>query len=628
MSEGIKWTERLWARGLFARAWKPVPVESIVDWAERTLRIPEEENDELAGQLWSSEVTPHVRWVMEWVRGPGKSELFIRKSSQTGITMAVIIIILWMMEHEPRNVLYVVDSAEEAKRISKVRLKNWIKKNRMLEGGGVSEDDLSNLTYYLKGMTVYLGGSFAKGLFRNKAVSLAFLDELDAHGEWEDGKTTIQGTRSRLKRHKQSKLLAFSTPTDEMGSIHVEYEAGTKERLQVTCCHCELPQFLDWKQVIYSDPEFLMELEGLTPEEVPDRERFDLEYVRRNAYYRCESGCRISDADRRKMLRTQVPVSTAKKGRNQRRRSLWISDLYSTFVSLGELSVEWIEAQGDMRAIAAFKTERMGEPNRRLIGKVEEGHFRRLRMNYARGECPVRPLEVNGAYFVVMVVDVQLHTYKWVKMSFTRTGAMFVADWGEVSTLSEVQDEANRPVLLRDGTECAVYYGVMDGSDGKKLTEVIEFCHGVEWCRDRELQHWVSVKGFARRQMNGPFRVGHAVHEGVKVVQYHIQHEAWVSFLLLEMIGKARERRDNGAEFVALPRNIEQRLVDELMAEELRPVKDKYDENRKEWVKKSSQANDWLDCFKYGAALWSILSHSWLTLEPEEEGCDAEYVDD
>ncbi len=138
-----------WVAGVLGGIYPPEPNEEIWEWAERTLRIPSTENDELAGRYWSSNLTPYVREVMHWIRRPGKGEFWIKKSSQVGLTMAVLIIICWMIVNRPANVIYAIDSLDEARKISKTRLRRWIENNHLLENIGENPDDLANLTYYL-----------------------------------------------------------------------------------------------------------------------------------------------------------------------------------------------------------------------------------------------------------------------------------------------------------------------------------------------------------------------------------------------------------------------------------------------------------------------------------------------
>ena len=143
---------KAWVGMVLAGALAAEPEEEVWEWAERTLRIPETENEELAGELWTSEVTAYVRELLEWAKKPGKGEFWIKKSAQTGFTMAVLILICWMVVHRPGNVCYAIDSVEEARKISKIRLKRWIEDNSLLQDLGESGDDLSNLTYFLRGM--------------------------------------------------------------------------------------------------------------------------------------------------------------------------------------------------------------------------------------------------------------------------------------------------------------------------------------------------------------------------------------------------------------------------------------------------------------------------------------------
>ena len=137
---------RAWVAGAPAGIYTPEPNEEIYEWAERTMRIPGTENEEMAGMLWTSATTPYVRDLMKWAKRPGKGEFWIKKSSQVGFTMAVLLIICWMVVHRPGNIAYALDSIDEARKLSRTRLQKWIEENRLLEEIGEEADALNNLT--------------------------------------------------------------------------------------------------------------------------------------------------------------------------------------------------------------------------------------------------------------------------------------------------------------------------------------------------------------------------------------------------------------------------------------------------------------------------------------------------
>lgn len=586
-----------WLHGCLSGVYKPQPKETIWQWAERTLIIPKGgENDEMAGQKWSSEISPYVREIMDWFRAPGKAELFICKSSQVGLTMACLIVICWHIVHRPTNIGYCIDSREEARKISKSRLQRWITDNRLLDRIGENEDDLSNMTYFLRGMLVHMMGAYSEGSFRNKSLGIGILDELDAHPPYSNQGTTADAMRSRLKRHRHSKLIGFSKPKLETDQTWTECQTGTMEKYFVPCPHCDHMQPLEWKRVVFSGPEF----EDLAKDPLIDR-------IKSDAFYRCEL-CEkpIHHKEKYSMLlrgewRATNPKATPGK------RSMQISDLYSNFVTWGELAVEWIEAQKSLDKLTAFIQDRLGEPMKKQGGQLRDKDILRLReKSHRRGICPVPPVLVS------IVCDVQQATVKWGILAYTASGDMIVIDYGEAMAWEEIDFLIHRPIPLAGGGEVTIQCGLVDEGDGHRAREVRKFTN--------QYDHIFPVKGRGRGQIRGLISTSLSEHDGMQVLTYHVSDDAYKRALIFGRIKRDGKNRDYERDRLILPWDITEDFVDELTNEVLEVKKDRFGFERQEWHKKGD--NDYLDICKYGLALWDINApvlreNGMLTAPPE-----------
>jgi phage terminase large subunit GpA-like protein len=569
---------RAWVINCLAGVYQPTPTETIWEFAERTLIMPKGgENDELAGRKWTSALSPYLREVMDWFRSPGKQELFIRKSSQVGVTMAVLIVIIWHIVHRPVNIGYCIDSKEEAKKISKGRLQRWLADNKILEQMNEDEDDLANMTYYLKGMMVHFMGAYSEGAFRNKSLTIGILDELDAHPPVPNQGTTADAMRSRLKRPRHSKLLGFSSPKLETDQTTVEYLTGTQEKYHVPCPHCAHVQPFIWDRITYKGPEF----EDLTGEP-------DLEKVRLHTYYLCELGCKIQHHEKHNILQHGVWVPTNPKAQPNK-RSMQISDLYSAFVTWGDLAVEWIAAQRDPNKFIYFIQNRLGEPWKEVSGQVKEREILRLREKYALGTCPIKPI------LTALIVDVQAVTLKWVMLAFSSTGDMIVIDYGEALTWEEIDELLQRKIKSPFG-EHPIQIGMVDEGDGKRALEVRRFTFGYD--------HVFPIKGRGGLQMQGMITTSTTALDDREVLTYHINDSAFKTELIYSRIKRDEKNRNYHQGRLILPEKITEKFVKELMNEVRVTEKDKYGFEHQKWKKLGD--NDWLDCLKYGLAVWSI----------------------
>jgi len=570
-----------WIHGCLSGVYRPQPKETIWQWAERTLIIPRGgENDEMAGQKWTSEISPYVREVMDWFRAPGKAELFICKSSQVGLTMACLIVICWHIVHRPTNIGYCIDSREEARKISKSRLQPWIVQNRLLSQIGEDEDDLSNMTFFLRGMLVHMMGAYSEGAWRNKSLGIGILDELDAHPPVPHQGTTADAMRSRLKKHRHSKLLGFSKPKLETDQTWTECLTGTMEKYFVPCPHCDHFQPLEWKNVVFSGPQF----EDLAQDPL-------LEKIKAEAHYRCEL-CEkpIPHSEKFSMLQRGEWRATNPKALPGK-RSMQISDLYSNFVTWGELAVEWIEAQKSLDKLTAFIQDRLGEPMKKATGQLRDKDILRLReKSHRRGLCPIRPV------LTAIICDVQQATIKWGLLAFTQSGDMILINYGEAALWQEIDELISTPIPITGGGETLIDCGLIDEGDGHRTREVRAFTN--------QYEHIFPVKGRGRSQMRALITTSLSEHDGIQVLTYHISDDAYKRALVFGRIKRDGKNRDYERERLILPWDITEDFVDELTNETLQTKKDRFGFERQEWHK--SGPNDYLDILKYGLALWDI----------------------
>lgn len=575
-----------WAHGVLKTILKPVPKERIWEWAEKRLKIPGGgENVNLAGRPYRSDLAPYTRAVMDWFREPGKQSLVIRKSSATGFTMAMLIVICWHIVNKPLNVGYYIDSEKEARNISKSRLKRWILDNRLLED---LTEDLSNLTYFLKGMVVYLLGSFASGAYRNKQLGIAILDELDAHpqvGDKEgDSWDIVDG---RLKRDPNSKKCGFSTPILETGQTERAYQAGTMELYFVPCPHCGTMQPLVWARVKFKGPEFEDDLPGIGGE-------VNLLKVKEHTYYECESvgACRIGDGDKYEMLLKGEWRATNPKA-PPGVRSMHISDLYSNFVTWGDLAVEWLGAQTNMEKLKAFVNQRLGEPFRELSGTLKFQDVARLRLKgFKRGILPFRPV------LLALLTDVQQQTMKWGVLAYSSKGDMAVIDWGEETGWDAIAELSGRSYPIANTEESyPVECGLIDEGDGNRMEEVRRFT--------MKFPHLFPVKGRGTMQLKDLISPSKSWLDGEEVLTYHVNDPVWKSELLFRRIKRDEKNKVFETGRLILPWDITEEFVNELLNERRETKMNKFGFPQQVWIKKGP--NDFLDICKYGLALWAIM---------------------
>ncbi len=574
---------KAWVAGVLAGIYEPEPDEEIWEWAERTLRIPATENEEQANQYWSASYSPYVKELFEWFKKPGKAEFWIQKSSQVGFTMACLILICWMVVHRQGNMIYAIDSEKQAREVSKTRLQKWIKNNKLLEEVGEDPDDITNLTYFLKGLTVYMVGSHAAGSWATKSCVLVILDEVDKQPYIEGEGWTTDLARDRVKRPKNAKIIGFSTP-GESGQIGKEVGKGTCEEIRVPFPCCGHKQALKWGNMVFGTAEFL-DLAG----------DYDLEKVRENTYFKCEfcADGRLSPADKFDALQKYEFVATNPKP-TPNVRSLKIWDAYSMFLDWGDIAVKWITAQGDPTKLQKVMQGERGEYFTFSTGDISRNHLLDLCGAYKRGECPIVPL------FISLQVDLQKGCYKAVKTAFNERGDMYVIDWDTLVSWEEVVEFADMPVPCSDGQDRVVLSGLVDEGNGDGDTiPVREFC----------LAHYprfFPVKGRGRTQINTTIALSEGWLAGELVETYHINDFDFKMQLRHRILKSKANETKLGIRKLIFPMDVDEdeKFLEEFTSEKLITKKNKLGREFKEWEVKGQ--NDFWDCCKYGLAIYMI----------------------
>ena len=584
---------RAWVIGVMAGIYQPEPDEEIYQWAERTMRIPATENEEMAGMLWSSATTPYVRELLEWAKRPGKGEFWIRKSSQVGFTMGVLILICWMIVHRPGNIAYAIDSVEEARKLSRTRLQKWIEENKLLEEIGEESDSLNNLTYFFRSTTVFMLGAYSIGGWANKSITLFILDELDKHPHLEGEGTTVTLARERCKRPKNAKIIGFSTP-GETDQITAEYKTGTMEEIRFPFPCCGHEQALKKENLVFSTREF-KDLAGA----------HDLEAVARGAYFKCEL-CAGKLLDHQKMAAMQAcrGVPTNPKARPGI-RSVHVWDAYSPFVSFGQIAIEWIQSEGNVTLLERLYRGTFGEQFEKSGATIKNADVLACRGTkesgtyYERGTCPFIPL------WLIQVTDVQGDVQKTAKMGIDPKGNLWIIDWRVTTSLSEAFDWIDLPVIGPGDEPLYCTEGFCDeGHTTKRIREdCLERIH-----MDALAPIWpvkgVDVERVAELVTKNDRFVGGEGSEEICV--YSIADRPF-KFELLYMISHRAKRLKTGRPVIYLPTDTDEDedIIAELCNEH--PFKKKNKITGKEkWEWKKTGPNDFLDVVKYALAMWTV----------------------
>lgn len=424
----------------YKRIFAPRPKESIAEWARKNIKISTKESADFPGD-YDPDLNPLPTILFDAFQSGEYHRAVFKKSSQSGVTLAVLILICYFIRFHCRNFLYVIDSKDEMRRISKERLQPMLRScgavsDRITE----DEDDFTNLTLSLRGCTGYLGGSNSMGVLANKSVGLAVNDETDTYKD----KRAVELTKERGKKQSSFFHVELSKPENWEDTINQDYLIGTRHRCFYPCPHCGTMQTVEWERIKFGHCKDM--LGG-----------WDHEAMKAGIFLECISEeCRrstpggITEGWKPQMIagREWRPTNT---GQDEFKPvpgvfSCEIDDLMSTFPKLSwvNLAREWIEAQGDEQKLKTFLQGHCAQAWKQKTIKVGDSDIYKMSGPYLRGHCPVAP------WLVLMAVDRQKTggMRKWVKCGFLRDGTCYVVDWGIVLSDGDLLREADTPVIV------------------------------------------------------------------------------------------------------------------------------------------------------------------------------------
>ncbi|MFT3992153.1 MAG: phage terminase large subunit family protein [Luteolibacter sp.] len=584
------------------RVYRPVRKMALELWAEVNILIDPKESIDSSGPYRRGKSIFAARLLDEFMGDPEWRTLMVMKSSQSGFTLHVLILICRMIAEAPMNILYVIDSETKAKRLSK-RLQRLLHKCKATKlEVEATETKLNTLEYDFAGMSMVLTGGQSAGQVASDPYGLAVNDEADKCKKPKGEAHIFELMISRIKAAGDGKAIGFSTPTVETGVTNKYYETGSQHAYFVPCPHCGEKQMIT--------------LESLRYAHCAVGKGYDYRRVKKETFMEC-CGCkgRIEEHHKEEMLlggevrptnfreeiidgkKVMVPAWMPGEMSAQH------SDLYSLLPSStwGIIVVEYLRALADPSKMQDFLNNRMGKPVKRTVSNINEGHVLRLKGDYKRGTLPVLPA------IACMSIDNQGNHQKWVKYAFLPNGDMFVFDWGKSLALVEADDLVKIPVNTPNGPVYVQRIVIDEGGKDGTSYEVRAFCLP-------RYPVFSPMKGRGGIQVkNTVFFSPSAVSRGGldKIPVCHFDDDAFKRTLYLDRIKKfdAQKSREFGYPRLWLPSDVSEEFVRELCGEQL--VKELDSNGVPQYVWKPKPPNDFGDCLKMGYVLWNCIGASF-----------------
>lgn len=560
------------------------------------------------GAPYRIELSPHVREILEAYADPTVEEIAVKKPAQSGLTDGVIVnAIGYHMDQDPRGMLVVIPSVDEARKWSHKKLAPMIDatgalRGKLADGSRQSSNTILEKTF--PGGSLGIVGSNSPRGFRMITVGTVFSDDVNGwdttagRGADNEG-DQITLIRRRTDRIADRKLVWISTPTHKRGRITRLYEQMERSgEFHIPCPHCGTMQVLTWDGLKWQSERVDRDYEP-EPGEVL---RGDTVHRPDTAYYECREGCRIEYDDVHEAAqRGEYLAEDGKPVRlpGVRKVGYWLHGSLTITLPGSEwprVIREWLSVKDNPTELQAFVNTVMGEEWEERGDAPEWQRLYDRREDYPRGTCP------EGVEFLTVGADVQQNRVEVYLWGWGRQKERWLIDHivvpGHISrpdTREQLTDLLHR-TFPGEGQELPVARFAIDtGFDQESV---------IGWAREVADQRIMLLKG--DHWKNWKVTVGSPSKSEVTYRGKRTGFLLWPiggALIKQEFYGLLRLETPVGEPppgYVHLPR-VDDEVCKQLVSEDLVTSEDRHGFVKREWVKNRAR-NEALDCYCYARA--------------------------
>lgn len=467
------------------KLFSPRRLKSPVDWAFDNC-VLRDNVSELPGSL---KVFPYAQQPLNDLIDPTISKITLCWGSQSSKTTTMYAGIGYLLSEFPKDTLWIMPSAENARNFSKGRWLPFIDDCKPLKDqcplsaatGRVDSDKITNMRQEFLSCTLTFAGAGSENNVKSAPVAYLVLDEID-----EIDPDIRLAALERIKGRREYKIIQTSTPKEETGGIWEEYLYGDQRRYFMPCPHCEESIQFEWRQ---KDKDGNSRYSITFDEEAKLEDgSYDFDLVASTAAYVCPCCSeKILDAHKPTMIksgewRSQNPNAPAN------HRSYHLNSLYAPAMTFAALIINWLQVSSSMHGLRKFVQGNLAEPWKDDWANQEQADANELELDYERGD-------LRGEYRV-MGVDTQTDSFWFVVRGFDRDGTSYLIDCGQVASFSELDIAYEQHKCHAAIIDCA----------GDRTSEIYEevFRRRSKWFGSRG---WKNIQGEQpyRLQMKDPF---------------------------------------------------------------------------------------------------------------------------
>jgi len=466
------------------KAWEPPPNYTVSEWSDRFREIPAEASAEPG--KWRTDKVPYLREIMDAYNDPSVNMIVMQFSAQSAKTEAIMNCMGYSVHMRPGPMMVIQPTKDMAKAFMKDRFEptcrdtlvlrdrmgRKAKRKRRRDGDVVGSDNDSIYHKRFPGGQLTVIGANSPSQLASRPIRDIFADEIDRWPLSVGKSGQSEGDPFSLAQKRQTtfwnrKTVVVSTPTVKgISRIEALFELGDMRRYWVPCVHCGAMQTLKWSGVEWpkDQPEF--------------------------AKYRCEA-CDVlmDDRDIKRAVKVGTWIADAPEKSKGKIRSYHLNAIYSPWVSLAELALEFITAKhGGQDTLRTFINTALAETFDATSSESVDFNILRAREEKYPAIVP------KGVLFLTAAVDVQqdrlelqimghgMEHQKWViGLPNPEGGEHLLAPivlWGSPThdtTWAQLDKWLQRPYPHESGRNMPISLSLVDSGDGNTQQFVLRY---------------------------------------------------------------------------------------------------------------------------------------------------------
>lgn len=416
-------------RTVGAATWMPRDDMRMSEWCETYVRLSPD--TEASSGRYDLEENPFWREIIDAFQDPFVRQISVKKSTQVGGTITLIVVAWALSEFDPAPSMVVGPDELYCNELKDRVYANGEESPKIR--GRVPPERLRNSRHIDFGTCrSYLAWAGSAQRLRGRPCKRVFRSEIDVYPKNPPkGGDPIKASSNRVKRFFDSTIYDESSPWGDDSVIDSLYEAGHRARWMCRCPHCGERQELRF--FVYRDgvragnagiAGFKDENNNfIAPDQVKD------------IHYRCANGCRIDEDEKAKFVKSGVWVAEGQhidlngnvvgeptRGRRHLSYHLWA--IHSPITAFKDIAVEYLTARRDSKLREFFENwlglkyeSRKKLPEWHILGE-------RLSSSHARGSIPP------AVWFLTAGVDVQDDGCWYTIRGWGDSATSWLIDWG------------------------------------------------------------------------------------------------------------------------------------------------------------------------------------------------------